>query len=70
MGDEAQTHRAAEADQVLSRGAVTGWDPYEVWSTRIRPLQRSIEPASAQSAALQRRARAARVLFRFHWRSS
>ncbi len=63
MGNEAQPHRNADGDQVLSQGA--GWDPYEVWFTRIRPHQHSIELVAAQSAALRRRRHATRMFFRF-----
>lgn len=70
MGDEAQPHRNADGDHLLNPGAAMGWDPYQVWLTRIRAQQRSSEPAPAQSAAMQRRRRATRVFFRFNWRSS
>jgi hypothetical protein len=70
MEDMAQSHRDAVGDEKLNQGAATGWDPYQVWLTRIRPQQCSIEPAPAQSAASQHRWRATRVRLRFHWRSS
>ena len=69
MGDEAQPHRELDVNEVLKAGEVRGWDPYQVWLTRIRPQQSAIELAPVRSAALQPRRRATRILLRFHWRS-
>ena len=70
MEDKARSHPGANADAVLKQGTAKGWDPYEVWFTRIWSAQRSIELASARPASLHRRRRAIRVLFQFNWKSN
>jgi hypothetical protein len=70
MEDKAQSHPHANGDAVLNQGTATGWDPYEVWFTRIRSHQRSIELVPARSTALQRQRRVIRVLLQFNWKSN
>lgn len=47
MVDEAERESGANENGVINRPAVTGWDPYEVWLTRIRPHQHLIGPPTA-----------------------
>jgi hypothetical protein len=70
MGDKVQQCRDGHVDEALNQGAGIGWDPYQVWLTRIRPQQGAFQPAAAQAVASQRPRRAARMFFRFNWRSS
>jgi hypothetical protein len=55
MGDQTQLQSDADVDGVVKRPA-TGWDPYQVWSTRIRPPQLSIQ-IQAVGAVISERAR-------------
>ncbi len=44
MVDEAEREPGANENGAIDRPAVTGWDPYQVWLTRIRPHQQLIGP--------------------------
>jgi len=63
MEEEAQPRRDDDGDALPNHAAATGWDPYQVWLTRIRPYQSLIEQSPA---APQRQRRATPALFRFH----
>ncbi len=43
MADKSQLQPGADSKKGVDRGATVGWDPYQVWLTRIRPQQHSIQ---------------------------
>ncbi len=52
MVDGAEVEPGAKnTEGVLVERAATGWDPYEVWLTRIRPRQHLIGQRSADTCA-------------------
>lgn len=49
MVDETESGPAACKNRVTTERTAIGWDPYEVWLTRIRPHQHPSETSTADS---------------------
>ena len=50
MVNETETGTGASKNGAPIERTVFGWDPYEVWRTRIRPHQHLIEAPAADKA--------------------
>lgn len=54
MAKKAELQHSANNARAFIEKSVTGWDPYEVWLTRVRPQQRWIRLERAGTAIPER----------------